>query len=93
MIDMQERFERLAERLADKNKQLSRDEARTWVELLWEGFDTTRAKAGEKYQGKDVTEQIVLRWIDQYGPRLHEFLANNPKYARMFERKNNSENK
>ncbi|WP_053217153.1 YfhJ family protein [Virgibacillus senegalensis] len=90
---MQERFERLAERLAEKNQQLSSDEARTWVELLWEDFDTTRAKAGEKYQGKDVTEQIVLRWIDQYGPRLHEFLSNNPKYKRMFERKNNKEEK
>ncbi|WP_138420760.1 YfhJ family protein [Aquibacillus sediminis] len=84
---MQDRFERLAERLYNKNGSLTIDEAKTWVELLWEDFDTTRAKAGREYQGKQVTEQIVLRWIDQYGPNLHEFLKRHPKYQKMFDNK------
>lgn len=83
---MQEVFERLANLLYDKNETLTIDEARTWVELLWEDFETTRAKSGREYQGKEVTEQIVLRWIENYGPRLHDFAKNNPKYARMFEK-------
>ncbi|WP_093215371.1 YfhJ family protein [Sediminibacillus albus] len=86
---MQDRFERLAERLYEKNEQLSLEEARTWVELLWEDFDATRAKAGQPYEGKDVTEQVVIRWIDHYGPDLHDFIENNPKYKRMFDKKNN----
>mgnify|MGYP001493678428 CR=1 FL=1 len=84
---MDEIFNRLAERLYDKNSSLTIDEARTWVELLWEDFDTTRAKAGREYQGKQVTEQIVLRWIDRYGPNLHQFLEHNPKYQKMFNKK------
>ncbi|MDL4841870.1 YfhJ family protein [Aquibacillus rhizosphaerae] len=85
---MEEIFERLADRLYDKNKTLTIDEARTWVELLWEDFETTRAKAGRKYKGKEMTEQIVIRWIDHYGPKLHDFIDNNPKYKKMFDQEN-----
>ncbi|ELK48815.1 hypothetical protein D479_00920 [Halobacillus sp. BAB-2008] len=87
VVEMNEIYQRLAERLYEKNEHLTIDEATTWVELLWEDFETTRAKAGHDYQGKQVTEQIVLRWIDNYGPRLHEFVATNPKYKQMLERK------
>ncbi|MCT2534380.1 YfhJ family protein [Aquibacillus koreensis] len=83
---MQDIFQRLAERLYEKNPTLTIDEARVWVELLWEDFETTRAKAGREYEGKEMTEQIVVRWIDHYGPNLHDFLANNEKYKAMFEK-------
>ncbi|WP_186576712.1 YfhJ family protein [Aquibacillus kalidii] len=84
---MQESIQRLAERLYDKNKTLTIDDARTWVELLWEDFEATRAKAGRGYEGQKVTEDIVTRWIENYGPRLHEFVENNQKYKRLFEKK------
>ncbi|WP_226035333.1 YfhJ family protein [Aquibacillus saliphilus] len=83
---MQDIIKRLAERLYNKNEKLTIDQAITWVELLWEDFDSTRAKAGREYAGKEVTEQIVLRWIDHYGPKLHEFAEHNPKYRELFEK-------
>ncbi len=85
---MEDIFQRLAERLYNKNDQLTIDEARTWVELLWEDFEASRAKAGHEYQGKQLTEQIVIQWVDNYGPRLHEFVAENPKYQHLFDKKN-----
>ncbi|ASF38565.1 MULTISPECIES: YfhJ family protein [Halobacillus] len=84
---MNEIFERLADQLYYKNGHMTIEEARTWVELLWEDFDSTRAKAGYDYQGKQVTEQIVTRWIENYGPKLHEYVATNPKYQELFEKK------
>ncbi|UOQ43661.1 YfhJ family protein [Halobacillus salinarum] len=82
---MEEIFARLAERLYKKNSHLDIDQARSWIELLWEDFESTRAKAGHEYQGKQVTEQIVTQWIDFYGPKLHEYIATNPKYKKLFE--------
>ena len=46
---MQEEIQRLAEELHQKNPSLTLLEARSWVELLWEDFKSTRAKAGRKY--------------------------------------------
>lgn len=83
---MKEYFDRLTVELMNKNKNLTEDQARTWVELLWEDFETTYAKAGRKYRGPDVTERIVKQWIDQYGSRLHEFTATNPKYSHLIKR-------
>ena len=80
---MDEYFDRLAERLLEKNKHFSYDQARTWVELLWEDFEATYAKAGHNYQGKDYTERIVSEWIERHGETLHEFVAQNPKYKHI----------
>lgn len=77
---MEDIYERLTNTLLEKNQSLLYSQARTWVELLWDDFETTRAKAGYKYRGKELTEQIVNHWINQYGDRLHEFVTNNPKY-------------
>lgn len=52
-------------------------------ELLWEDFEATYAKAGEKYRGKEVTEKIVTQWITNYGSQLHKFSATNPKYKHL----------
>ncbi|UOQ92617.1 YfhJ family protein [Halobacillus shinanisalinarum] len=84
---MDDTFQRLAEHLYHKNDRLTIDEARVWVELLWEDFEATHAKAGREYKGKQMTEQIVLRWIENYGPRLHDFVATNPKYKELLKKK------
>ncbi|SEH92606.1 WVELL protein [Halobacillus karajensis] len=84
---MNEIYQCLAEKLYEKNPMLTIEEATTWVELLWEDFESTRAKAGHDYQGKKVTEQIVTQWINHYGPKLHDFVATNPKYKEMLQKK------
>nr|WP_263323084.1 YfhJ family protein [Neobacillus sp. Marseille-Q6967] len=77
---MNDYHERLAKLLLEKNNQLSSHQALTWVELLWEDFESTSAKAGRDYLGSDMTERIVTQWIQNYGDKLHEFVAKNPKY-------------
>ncbi|PRO65474.1 YfhJ family protein [Alkalicoccus urumqiensis] len=84
---MEEQIKRLTEMLLEKNDQLSYMDARTWVELLWEDFEATRAKAGREYQGKEMTERIVEQWIQHYGPRLHELAQTHPQYKKWFEHK------
>jgi hypothetical protein len=83
MMDMNDYFERLTNYLLEKNQSLAYAQARTWVELLWEDFETTYARAGYSYKGKELTERVVRGWIDQYGARLHEFTTNNPKYKHL----------
>ncbi|PAQ15611.1 hypothetical protein CD798_05960 [Bacillaceae bacterium SAOS 7] len=80
---MEERFERLTTMLLDKNDRLSHARARTWVELLWEDFEVTYAKAGHDYQGKEMTEKVVRQWIENYGSRLHEFAGRYEKYKHL----------
>jgi hypothetical protein len=82
--------EELTKLLLEKNKELSFEQARTWVELLWDDFETTYAKAGWEYKGSEMTERIVKQWVENYGNRLHDFVATNPKYKR-FLNGNNSE--
>jgi hypothetical protein len=84
--NMEDTFKRLADLLLEKNDSLSYAQARTWVELLWEDFESTYAKAGRTYRGPEVTEQIVRRWIEQYGPKLHEMKTENPKYKHLINR-------
>lgn len=80
---MEAMFQSLTERLLEKNSQLSAARARTWVELLWEDFETTYAKAGYEYKGAEMAEKMVAQLIESYGDRLHEFAARNPKYAHL----------
>lgn len=56
---MNDIYEALTKELLDKNDKLSYGQARAWVELLWEDFQTTYAKSG-RYQGEEMTEQ----WYD-----------------------------
>lgn len=81
---MTDYHERLTKLLLDKNDYLSSAQAKIWVELLWEDFEATYAKAGRPYQGIEVTERVVKQWIQQYGEKLHEFVAQNPKYKDYF---------
>lgn len=69
-----------------KNDQLNEQEARMWVELLWEDFETTRAKAGREYKGKEMTESIVKQWIQNYGPKLHEMNLHTEKWEKRINR-------
>jgi hypothetical protein len=81
--------ERLINQLLENNDRLSYSLARTWIELLWDDFETTQAKAGRNYLGSDMTERIVQQWIKNYGSRLDEFVANNPKYKHFLNQENN----
>lgn len=85
MVHLKDYQERLAEILAEKNQHLSYTQALTWVELLWDDFETTYAKAGREYKGSEMTERIVRQWIENYGDKLHEFVARNPKYKHLLE--------
>ncbi|WP_078429135.1 YfhJ family protein [Alkalihalobacterium alkalinitrilicum] len=82
---MNDRFERLAQQLLDRNQKLSYGQARKWVESLWEDFESTRAKAGSTYEGQDLTEQIVMQWLKNYGPHLHEYASKNEKFKFLLE--------
>lgn len=84
---MKEYQQKLVELLLEKNEQLSVHQAQTWVELLWDDFETTRAKAGREYKGSEMTEKIVRQLIENHGSKLHEFFATNPKYSHLFEDK------
>ena len=82
---MKEVIERLINMLLEKNEMLSYAQARAWVELLWEDFEATYAKAGQ-YNGSDRTELVVKTWIENHGGRLHEIQTNNPKYKHLLNR-------
>lgn len=82
-MKMKEYQKSLIELLLKKNMDISYSQAQTWVELLWDDFETTYAKAGREYMGSEMTERIVRQWINQYGDRLHEFSSNNPKYKHL----------
>ncbi|MGR3763293.1 YfhJ family protein [Rossellomorea sp. NS-SX7] len=88
---MESTFHELTELLLEKNGELSYERARTWVELVWEDFETTYAKAGYEYQGKEMTERVVRQWITNYGSRIHEFAARNPKYKHLLHHKESNE--
>lgn len=89
---MKEYQQKLVDLLLQKNDKLSFEQAQTWVELLWDDFETTRAKAGREYKGSEMTEKIVRQWIENYGEKLHEFMANNPKYKHLLEQSNDKLN-
>jgi hypothetical protein len=80
---MSEYIDSLTILLLEENNRLSYAQARTWIELLWEDFESTYAKAGAPYMGKEMAEKIVKQWITRYGSQLHDFVATNPKYANL----------
>lgn len=89
---MNEFQNKLLNRLLEINDQLSVNIARTWIELLWEDFEATYAKAGKKYQGEEMTAKVVSQWIENHGAKLHEFIAKNPKYKHLLEEDKNKMN-
>ncbi|RKD71052.1 MULTISPECIES: YfhJ family protein [Sinobaca] len=80
---MDDHIMRLTNVLLSRNDKLSTAKAKMWVEYLWEDFEATRAKSGREYQGKEMTEKIVLQWISQYGPHLHNYNPTNEKFSGM----------
>ncbi|WP_026693427.1 YfhJ family protein [Peribacillus kribbensis] len=78
-------IEVLTNLLLSKNEELSHAKAKTWVELLWEDFEATYAKAGHEYRGPEMTEKYVRQLIETYGADIHRFLAGNSKYKHLFE--------
>ena len=84
---MESTFHELTQLLIEKNNKLSYEKARTWIELVWEDFEATYAKAGYNYKGKAVTEKVVRQWVNTYGEQIHEFAAQNPKYKHLIDDK------
>lgn len=82
-----QQYERLAEILKAKNELLSELEALTWVEVLWEDFETTLARAGEKYPGEAKSFQYVVQQIDAYGAQLHLFQTRNEKFKHLMSKR------
>ncbi|MBM7704427.1 YfhJ family protein [Metabacillus iocasae] len=80
---MNDTFERLTNYLLSKNDTLSYGQARTWVELFWEDFESSYAKAGYEYKGKEAAEQAVRTYINHYGHRLHDVEIRNPKFKHL----------
>ena len=73
----------LAEELQEVNETLTPLEALTWVEVLWEDFEATLAKAGKKYQGEAVAVRFVRQQIKQHGSMLHRFNTTNEKFKHL----------
>ncbi|RFU69404.1 YfhJ family protein [Bacillus sp. V59.32b] len=84
---MNEHHERLTDLLLEKNNTITFETARTWIELLWEDFEATYAKAGHEYAGPEMTARVVKQWIENYGEKLHEFVENNSKYKHLLNKK------
>ncbi len=78
-----EALNELAEELQEVNETLTPLEALTWVEVLWEDFEATLAKAGEKYQGEAVAVRFVRQQIKQHGSMLHRFNTTNEKFKHL----------
>ncbi|MFZ4453392.1 YfhJ family protein [Salibacterium aidingense] len=76
-------FQRLADQLLKRNTDLTPAQARSWVEYLWEDFEAARAKAGREYKGAEVTEAVVKKWLEQYGPHLHRYQPTNKKFEHL----------
>ncbi|WML43063.1 YfhJ family protein [Neobacillus sp. PS3-40] len=87
---MNDYHEKLTNLLLDKNDYLSYAQARIWVELLWDDFETTFVRAGVESLGSETTELVVKQWIEQYGGHLHEFAGENLKYKGYFEQDKNT---
>ncbi|QNR20286.1 hypothetical protein HNY42_04765 [Exiguobacterium sp. Helios] len=73
----------LSEELQEVNETLTPLEALTWVEVLWEDFEATLARAGEKYQGEAVAVHFVQQQIKQHGSMLHRFNTTNEKFKHL----------
>ncbi|MFN2747889.1 MULTISPECIES: YfhJ family protein [Bacillus] len=69
---MEAQVERLTNALLEKNHMLSYAQARTWIECLLDDFEAAFAKSGRP-GGNELTERVVLDWIDHYGSHLHLF--------------------
>ncbi|WP_214808547.1 YfhJ family protein [Exiguobacterium sp. s102] len=76
-------LEQLAGELQAVNPVLTPIEALTWVEVLWEDFEATLARAGEKYQGEAVAVRFVEQQIKQHGAMLHRFNTSNEKFKHL----------
>jgi hypothetical protein len=83
-----EHQDKLTDLLLEKNNHITLELARAWIELLWEDFEATYAKAGHEYAGEEMTARVVRQWIENHGEQLHEFLGNNPKYRHLLDKKN-----
>lgn len=88
MTNREQALQQLAEELLQVNEVLIPEEALTWVEVLWEDFEATLARAGEKYQGEAVAVHFVEQQIKQHGAMLHRFNTTNEKFKHLMTGRN-----
>lgn len=88
MTNREQALQQLAEELLQVNEVLTPEEALTWVEVLWEDFEATLARAGEKYQGEAVAVHFVEQQIKQHGAMLHRFNTTNEKFQHLMTGRN-----
>lgn len=69
---MYEHLDELVASLLAENSQLDKEKAVWWVEMLWNDFESSYAKAGYPYKGPDYTADYVAKQIKQHGKHLHE---------------------
>lgn len=82
-MERTKQYEQLALVLREQNDVLTMDEALTWVEVLWEDFETTLARAGEKYPGEATVERYVRSQIAASGSHLHLYQTTNEKFMHL----------
>ncbi|MGI1805673.1 YfhJ family protein [Exiguobacterium sp. TDN 0502] len=88
MTNREQALQQLSEELLQVNEVLTPEEALTWVEVLWEDFEATLARAGEKYQGEAVAFHFVEQQIKQHGAMLHRFNTTNEKFKHLMTGRN-----
>lgn len=86
-MNRSDQYKRLAEILKINNDLLTDEEALTWVEVLWEDFETTLARAGEPYPGEAKSFQYVVQQIEAYGAQLHLFQTKNEKFKHLMSKR------
>lgn len=77
--------EQLIIELIAKNPNFNYNQARTWVELMWDDISTNYAKAAFTQLSDDRVAGIIRSWIEGHGERLHEFIAKNPLYKHLMD--------
>ncbi|EMG26712.1 hypothetical protein X560_2410 [Listeria fleischmannii 1991] len=68
---MNEYIEELVELLLSKNPNLTEEKALWWIEMLWSDFESSYAKAGYPYRGKEYAYDYVKQQIERHGKMLH----------------------
>lgn len=68
---MYDYLEKLTTTLLAENPQLDKEKATWWIEMLWNDFESSYAKAGYPYKGPAYTADYVAKQISRHGKYLH----------------------
>ena len=79
---MNDIYEALTKELLDKMTNFLTRKLVRGLNYCGKIFKQLMQKSG-RYQGEEMTEQVVRSWINNHGGRLHEMRTNNPKYSHL----------